>query len=120
MCCVLGEVPLTGQKRVRGSNQCISGGGTPNRCPDTDSHAILRHSFFLTIGAKLISPTVPTVFLCAYPRLSAKKFRARMAYKRRSPTRSTPLHLRLPLLMRISLSQSRSLPASDRHREILA
>src|SRR6267154_4957027 len=73
MCCVLGEVPLTGQKRVRGSNQCISGGGTPNRCPDTDSHAILRHSFFLTIGAKLIvAHSAHGLSLCLSPAFRKK------------------------------------------------
>jgi hypothetical protein len=36
---------------IRGSEQRVSGGGTPNRCRETDSHATLRHSFFQAIGA---------------------------------------------------------------------
>ena len=33
-----------------GSEYCISGGGTPNRCRETDSHVIPQASFFQGIG----------------------------------------------------------------------
>src|SRR6266576_7105922 len=64
---VLGQVPLTSRIGIRGSEQCISGRGTPNRCPDTDSHAIPQafvSSEPLVPPMKLLlPPTVPTGLL---------------------------------------------------------
>ena len=82
---ILGQAPLTA---IRGSEQRASGGGTPNRCRETDSHATLRHSFFQAIGATRGALTAahsahrpfflfaPLFFLSAYRQLSTRKFRA--------------------------------------------
>ena len=74
-------MPLTG---IRGSEQRISGCGTPNRSPHTDSHAI-RQAFVLpshgaTRGALIAAHSAhrpfflfaPIFFLCAYRQLSTE------------------------------------------------
>jgi len=86
-----------------------------------------RHSFFQAIGANrgaLIAAHsahrpcflfAPLFFLCAYRQLSGEKFRAWIAEKRRSPSRSTPLPHRFCLS-----SCAFPFPKVDRCRHLIA
>src|SRR5437660_525284 len=115
-------VPLTA---IRGTEQRVSGGGTPNRCRETDSHATLRHSFFQAIGATrgaLTAAHVPTglsfflllfsflVPIASFPQRNFAPGSPRNDDRKLGRPTTSPV---LSLLMRISLSQSRSLPTFD-------
>ena len=116
-------MPLTG---IRGSEQRISGGGTPNRCPETDSHAIpqafVLPSHWCHPSSSYCHPQCPTglsfllllfsffVPIASFPQTNFAPGSPRKDDRQLGQPTTSPV---LSLLMRISLSQSRSLPTSD-------
>ena len=103
-----------------GSEHCISGGGTPNRCRETDSHVIPQASFFQGIGVirgalmAAHSPTGLSFFL-----LLVSFFEPIASFPQRNFTPGSPRNddrqlgrpTASPVLsvhMRVSLSRSRS------------
>jgi hypothetical protein len=120
---VVGQVPRTG---IRGSEQCISGGGTPNRCAETDSHAIPQA---FVLPSRWCHPCssycrpqcprpfflfAPRFFLCAYPSFPQRNF---VSGSTRNDDRQLDRPTTSPVL---SLRMRISFPRVDRWRHRIA
>lgn len=112
--------PLTGRNGIGGSEQCISDGGTPNRCPGCNSHAISHKkkeaSWVVPMVRKNEGKLLFTFFvpIRSFPERDFAPGPPRDNDRQLGRPITSPVFF---LLRRISISQRRSLPASDRLQE---